>query len=58
MSASLVTREAKSPSTPYDAFAAGLGDHRIVTTLRPGGKERMRRLVDLVRSDSLDSRRY
>src|SRR5258707_3377013 len=25
---------------PYDAFAAGLGDHRIVTTLCPGGKER------------------
>ena len=26
---------------PYTAFAAGLGDHRIVTTLCPGGKERM-----------------
>src|SRR6476646_8472525 len=35
---------------PYDAFAAGLGDHRIVTTLCPGGKERMRRLMELVRS--------
>ncbi len=23
---------------PYDAFAAGLGDHRIVTTLCPGGR--------------------
>jgi alcohol dehydrogenase len=33
---------------PYDAFAAGLGDHRIVTTLCPGGKERMRRLLSLV----------
>ena len=30
---------------PYDAFAAGLGGHRIVTTLCPGGKERMRRLI-------------
>jgi hypothetical protein len=29
---------------PYDAFSAGLGDHRIVTTLCPGGKERMRML--------------
>jgi alcohol dehydrogenase len=33
---------------PYDAFAAGIGDHRIVTTLCPGGKERMRRLMDVV----------
>ena len=33
---------------PYDAFAAGLGDHRIVTTLCPGGKERMRRLMEVV----------
>ena len=30
---------------PLDAFAAGLGDHRIVTSLCPGGKERMRRLM-------------
>src|SRR6185295_2711481 len=35
---------------PYDAFAAGHGDHRIVTTLCPGGKERMRRLMEMVRS--------
>jgi threonine dehydrogenase-like Zn-dependent dehydrogenase len=33
---------------PLDAFAAGLGDHRIVTTLCPGGKERMRRLLETV----------
>jgi threonine dehydrogenase-like Zn-dependent dehydrogenase len=39
---------------PYDAFAAGLGDHRIVTTLCPGGKERMRRLMELVRSGRID----
>jgi alcohol dehydrogenase len=39
---------------PYDAFAAGLGDHRIVTTLCPGGKERMRRLMELVRSRRVD----
>jgi len=39
---------------PYDAFAAGIGDHRIVTTLCPGGKERMRRLMQMVRFDRLD----
>jgi len=33
---------------PLDAFAAGLGDHKIVTTLCPGGKERMRRLMSIV----------
>src|SRR6266568_2256030 len=35
---------------PYEAFAAGLGDYRMVTTLCPGGKERMRRLMEVVRS--------
>jgi threonine dehydrogenase-like Zn-dependent dehydrogenase len=39
---------------PYEAFAAGLGDHRIVTTLCPGGKERMRRLMEVVRSGRID----
>ncbi|WP_434347203.1 NAD(P)-dependent alcohol dehydrogenase [Myxococcus virescens] len=39
---------------PYDAFAAGLGDYRIVTTLCPGGKERMRRLMDLVHHKRID----
>jgi alcohol dehydrogenase len=39
---------------PYDAFAAGLGDIRIVTTLCPGGKERMRRLMELVRHGRVD----
>jgi alcohol dehydrogenase len=39
---------------PYDAFAAGLGDYRIVTTLCPGGKERMRRLLSLVQSGRFD----
>ncbi len=33
---------------PYEAFYAGLGDQRIVTTLCPGGKERMRRLMAMV----------
>jgi alcohol dehydrogenase len=39
---------------PYDAFAAGLGGHRIVTTLCPGGKERMRRLMAMVQSGRFD----
>jgi hypothetical protein len=39
---------------PYDAYAAGLGDHRIVTTLCPGGKERMRRLINVVQSGRFD----
>ena len=39
---------------PYEAFAAGLGDHRIVTTLCPGGKERMRRLMAVVQSGRVD----
>jgi threonine dehydrogenase-like Zn-dependent dehydrogenase len=41
-------------NVPYDAFAAGLGEHRIVTTLCPGGKERMRRLIEMVRRGKLD----
>lgn len=39
---------------PYDAFAAGIGDHKIVTTLCPGGKERMRRLMQIVRAGRVD----
>jgi alcohol dehydrogenase len=39
---------------PYDAFAAGLGDYKIVTTLCPGGKERMRRLMNLVQAGRFD----
>lgn len=35
---------------PLDAYAAGLGDHTIVSTLCPGGKERMRRLMSVVAS--------
>ncbi len=41
---------------PLDAFAAGLGDHKIVTTLCPGGKERMRRLMNVLESDRADLR--
>lgn len=39
---------------PYDAFAAGLGDHTIVTTLCPGGKERMGRLMRMVEFGRFD----
>lgn len=39
---------------PLGAFAAGLGDHRIVTTLCPGGKERMRRLMSVIASGRVD----
>jgi threonine dehydrogenase-like Zn-dependent dehydrogenase len=43
---------------PLDAFAAGLGDHRIVTTLCPGGKERMRRLMAAVEAARADLRAF
>jgi threonine dehydrogenase-like Zn-dependent dehydrogenase len=39
---------------PYETFAAGLADIRIITTLCPGGKERMRRLMNMVRSKRFD----
>ncbi|HEY1086251.1 MAG TPA: NAD(P)-dependent alcohol dehydrogenase [Archangium sp.] len=39
---------------PLGAFAAGLGDHRINTSLCPGGKERMRRLMNVLASNRLD----
>lgn len=39
---------------PLGAFAAGLGDHTIVTSLCPGGKERMRRLMSLIEAQRID----
>lgn len=39
---------------PLGAFHAGLGDHRIVTALCPGGKERMRRLMNVIEGERLD----
>jgi threonine dehydrogenase-like Zn-dependent dehydrogenase len=41
-------------SVPVEPFAAGLGDQKIVTTLCPGGKERMRRLMEMVLHKRLD----
>jgi threonine dehydrogenase-like Zn-dependent dehydrogenase len=39
---------------PYEPFYAGLGDQKIVTTLCPGGKERMRRLMAMVAAGRVD----
>lgn len=39
---------------PLDAFAAGLGDKSIRTTLCPGGKERMRRMLAVIASGRVD----
>jgi alcohol dehydrogenase len=39
---------------PLDPFAAGLADLRIVTTLCPGGNERMRRLMSVIQSGRVD----
>ncbi len=39
---------------PLAQFAAGLGDHTIRTALCPGGKERMRRLMNVVASGRVD----
>jgi alcohol dehydrogenase len=39
---------------PLGPFAAGLGDHRIITTLCPGGKERMRRLMAVIAARRVD----
>ncbi|MEA2764820.1 MAG: alcohol dehydrogenase [Gemmatimonadaceae bacterium] len=41
---------------PLEAFHAGLGDIEIVSTLCPGGKERMRRLMSVVGSGAIDLR--
>ncbi|QEC50861.1 zinc-binding dehydrogenase [Baekduia soli] len=39
---------------PVEPFIYGIGDKRILTTLCPGGKERMRKLMELVRHGRLD----
>ena len=43
-------------TVPLDAFGAGIGDYKIVTSLCPGGKERMRRLMELVASSRINLR--
>jgi threonine dehydrogenase-like Zn-dependent dehydrogenase len=42
---------------PLDGFHVGLGDQKIVTTLCPGGKERMRRLMRMVETNRIGLRR-
>ena len=39
---------------PLGAFGAGLADLKIITTLCPGGKERMRRLMAVLESGRVD----
>lgn len=39
---------------PVDYFADGMGDHRIITTLCPGGRERMNQLMSLVSQSRID----
>jgi alcohol dehydrogenase len=41
-------------TAPYEAIYAGLANQRIVTTLCPGGKERMRRLMAMVATRRID----
>jgi hypothetical protein len=48
------SRVAGKLELPYEAISAGPGDHRIVTTLCPGGKERMRRRNSVVQSGRFD----
>jgi threonine dehydrogenase-like Zn-dependent dehydrogenase len=49
----LLTSRVPSKQMGFD-FLAGIGDQKIVTTLCPGGKERMRRLMELVRANRVD----
>lgn len=46
----------KDLTIPIGAIAAGLGDHTMVTSLCPGGKERMRRLLNVVQAGHVDLR--
>lgn len=39
---------------PLEAFRSGLGDNKIVTSLCPGGKERMRRLMNVIAGGRVD----
>jgi len=39
---------------PLESYVYGIGDKQILTTLCPGGKERMRKLMEMVRRGRLD----
>ena len=41
-------------SVPLEPFYYGIGDVKVVSTLCPGGRERMRRLMELVRTKRLN----
>src|SRR3546814_13232815 len=41
-------------TTTHDAYAAGLGDHKIITTLCPGGQERLHRLMRVTAASRAD----
>jgi threonine dehydrogenase-like Zn-dependent dehydrogenase len=41
-------------TAPLEPFVYGIGDIKVVTTLCPGGKERLRRLMDLVKNKKLN----
>jgi len=41
-------------AVPYEPFHAGLGDQKVVTSLCPGGKERMRRLMTMIANRRVD----
>lgn len=41
-------------TAPYEAIYAGLADQKIVTTLCPGGHERMRRLMAMIENRRVD----
>lgn len=45
---------AEDLTIPRGAYLAGLGDHTIISTLCPGGKERMRRLMNVIASGRFD----
>lgn len=44
----------KDIQIPLVAFDAGLGDQKLISTLCPGGKERMRRLIDVISKKRVD----
>ena len=44
----------KDVQIPLDAFYAGLADQTMITTLCPGGKERMRRLMEVISTGRVD----
>lgn len=44
----------KDLQIPLDAFYAGLADQTLITTLCPGGKERMRRLMEVISNKRVD----